>query len=92
MYMWIDPFLFNTDYIAKIEFTKTSIRLSTDIKFNFFSIEIFQLQQGIAIIPKTVTPSRLKENMNIFDFSLTNEEMASIAKLGTHQRVARFAE
>ncbi|XP_043518387.1 1,5-anhydro-D-fructose reductase-like [Frieseomelitta varia] len=50
------------------------------------------LQQGVAIIPKTVTPSRLKENMNIFDFSLTNEEMVSIDKIGTGQRVARFGD
>lgn len=53
---------------------------------------MFQLQQGVAIIPKTVTSSRLKENMNIFDFSLTNDEMASIDKIGTGQRVARFGE
>ncbi|CAD1475875.1 unnamed protein product, partial [Heterotrigona itama] len=52
----------------------------------------YVLQQGIAIIPKTVTSSRLKENMNIFDFSLTNDEMASIDKIGTGQRVARFGE
>ncbi|KAK1122832.1 hypothetical protein K0M31_009274 [Melipona bicolor] len=52
----------------------------------------YVLQQGVAIIPKTVTPSRLKENMNIFDFSLTNEEMASIDKIGTGQRVARFGD
>lgn len=57
-----------------------------------FFIKIFQLQQGIAIIPKSVTPSRLKENINIFDFSLTSEEMASIATIATGQRVARFAE
>lgn len=52
----------------------------------------YVLQQGVAIIPKTVTSSRLKENMNIFDFSLTNEEMASIDKIGTGQRVARFGD
>ncbi|KOX80213.1 Alcohol dehydrogenase [NADP(+)] A [Melipona quadrifasciata] len=52
----------------------------------------YVLQQGVAIIPKTVTPSRLKENMNIFDFFLTNEEMASIDKIGTGQRVARFGD
>lgn len=50
----------------------------------------YALQQGIAIIPKTVTQSRLKENMNIFDFSITDEEFAAVAKLATGQRVARF--
>ncbi|CAK9807888.1 Aldo-keto reductase family 1 member A1-A [Anthophora quadrimaculata] len=52
----------------------------------------YVLQQGIAIIPKTVTPSRLKENINIFDFSLTDEEMAAIASIGTGQRVSRFGD
>lgn len=66
-------------------------RLSTNIKYNLFFV-IFQLQQGIAIIPKTVTASRLKENLNICDFSLTNEEMATIASIGTGQRVSRFLE
>ncbi|KOC62648.1 Alcohol dehydrogenase [NADP(+)] A [Habropoda laboriosa] len=52
----------------------------------------YVLQQGIAIIPKTVTPSRLKENMSIFDFSLTDEEMATIASISTGQRVSRFGD
>ena len=52
----------------------------------------YAVQHGIAIIPKTVTPSRLKENMGIFDFSLSTEEMNSIAALATGQRVARFID
>lgn len=58
----------------------------------FTGSKTFQLQQGIAIIPKTVTPSRLKENMDIFDFSLTPEEVDAVAKIGTGQRVARLGE
>ncbi|XP_076174185.1 aldo-keto reductase 1B-like [Ptiloglossa arizonensis] len=50
------------------------------------------LQQGIAIIPKSVTPSRLKENIEIFDFSLTPDEMEAISKIGTGQRVAQFRD
>lgn len=52
----------------------------------------YVLQHGIAIIPKTVTPSRLRENMNIFDFVLTDEEMTTIASIGTGQRVSRFSD
>lgn len=52
----------------------------------------YVLQQGIAIIPKTVTASRLKENIDIFDFSLTPEEVDAVAKIGTGQRVARFGD
>lgn len=50
----------------------------------------YVLQQGVAVIPKTVTTSRLKENMDIFDFSLTADEMADIEKVGTGERVAPF--
>lgn len=50
----------------------------------------YVLQQGVAVIPKTVTTSRLKENMDIFDFSLTADEMAAIEKIGTGERVAPF--
>lgn len=51
----------------------------------------YVVQQGAAIIPKTVTPSRLKENMDIFDFSLTDEEVAAISTIGNGKRVASFA-
>nr|XP_031843049.1 bifunctional protein STORR-like [Nomia melanderi] len=47
-------------------------------------------QQGVAIIPKTVTPSRLKENIDIFDFSLTAEEMAAIATIASGARISSF--
>lgn len=36
------------------------------------------VQQGIVVIPKSSNPERLKENISIFDFCLTSEEMASI--------------
>ncbi|XP_020295785.1 1,5-anhydro-D-fructose reductase-like, partial [Pseudomyrmex gracilis] len=48
-------------------------------------------QNGVAPIPKSVTKSRIKENMEIFDFSLTNDEINAIRKLSTGDRVAGFA-
>ncbi|XP_043289653.1 uncharacterized protein [Venturia canescens] len=48
-------------------------------------------QQGAAPVPKSVTKSRIEENMKIFDFSLTDEEMKTIESLGTGERVAAFA-
>lgn len=74
------------DHPKVIELSKKYNKTSAQIVLRYI------LQQGIAIIPKSVTPSRLKENINIFDFSLTNEEMASIATIATGQRVARFAD
>jgi diketogulonate reductase-like aldo/keto reductase len=39
------------------------------------------LQQGIIVIPGTSKPERLKENMSIFDFTLSDAEMAEIRAL-----------
>ena len=50
----------------------------------------FQLQQGAAPIPKSVTKSRIKENFEIFDFELTSGEISTIESLGTGERVAAF--
>ncbi len=44
------------------------------------------VQRGTAVIPKTSQPHRLVENLDIFDFELTSEEMQAIAKLDRNQR------
>ena len=36
------------------------------------------LQHGVAPLPKSVTPSRIKDNTNVFDFVLSAEDMAVI--------------
>lgn len=36
------------------------------------------VQQGIAIIPKTWELKHLKENINLFDFELNQEDMSTI--------------
>jgi diketogulonate reductase-like aldo/keto reductase len=41
----------------------------------------FLLQQGIALIPRTSRVERLKENLAIFDFELTDADMTEIAAL-----------
>lgn len=46
----------------------------------------WHLQNQIIAIPKSVTPSRLKENADIFDFELTQTEMEMIAALNQNQR------
>jgi 2,5-diketo-D-gluconate reductase A len=43
----------------------------------------WQLQRGIVVIPKSVKRSRMVENMSVFDFVLTDEQMGRIGALDT---------
>ncbi|MEW2569990.1 aldo/keto reductase [Streptomyces sp. NPDC047070] len=40
-------------------------------------------QRGVVAIPKSVRADRMAENLDVFDFELTGEQMASIAALDT---------
>jgi 2,5-diketo-D-gluconate reductase A len=46
----------------------------------------WHLQQGRQAIPKSVTPSRIQENIDIFDFALTADQLAAIDALDTGVR------
>jgi 2,5-diketo-D-gluconate reductase A len=47
----------------------------------------WHLQIGNVVIPKSVTPSRISENIDVFDFELTDEDLAAIARLDRGQRL-----
>ena len=43
----------------------------------------WHLQRGIVVIPKSVHKERMKENLSVFDFTLSDEDMAAIRSLDT---------
>ncbi len=43
----------------------------------------WQLQRGIVVIPKSTHKERMAQNLDVFDFTLTNEDMQAIAALDT---------
>lgn len=45
------------------------------------------LQRNIFMIPKSVTPERIKENYDVFDFELSEEDMQIIRKLNKGRRI-----
>ncbi len=47
----------------------------------------WDLQNGVVTIPKSVNPSRIASNAQVFDFELSAEEMARISALNTDTRI-----
>lgn len=47
----------------------------------------WHIQLGIVAIPKSANPNRIKENINIFDFELSQDEVAAITALDNGVRV-----
>lgn len=43
----------------------------------------YLIQLNIGVLPKTTSVDRMKENFNIFDFELTNDEMVILSKMDT---------
>jgi 2,5-diketo-D-gluconate reductase B len=41
------------------------------------------VQQNVSAIPRTSRLERLSENIDIFDFALSDEEMAAISQMGS---------
>jgi diketogulonate reductase-like aldo/keto reductase len=46
----------------------------------------WHLQRGRSVIPKSTKPTRIAENIDVFDFDLTTDELAAIDALDTGQR------
>jgi 2,5-diketo-D-gluconate reductase A len=46
----------------------------------------WHLQQGLIVLPKSVTPARIAENIDVFGFQLDDEDMATIAGMESGYR------
>ena len=46
----------------------------------------WHIQMGFIVIPGSKNPDHVRENFNIFDFALTDDEMGEIAKLNKNVR------
>ena len=46
----------------------------------------WHLQTGHVVIPKSVTPSRIRENLDVFGFELTADDVKAIETLETGER------
>lgn len=48
------------------------------------------VQKGIAVIPKSTNPERVKQNLDVFNFELSSEDMERLSKLDINQRLLQF--
>ena len=58
-------------------------------KYNKTNVQIilrWHIQKGNVVFPKSTNPLHIKENFDIFNFNLTNEEMNEIDKMGKTKR------
>ena len=67
--------LFQNEVLAKIGAAHDKTTAQVMLRWN--------LQRGVVVIPKSVHRERMEENLDVFDFELTSDEMAQIAALDT---------
>lgn len=67
---------------GKLLTDKTLIRIGENHKKSAAQVMIkYQIQRGVSVIPRSISKERLKENLNVFDFNLTSDEINEIEKL-----------
>jgi 2,5-diketo-D-gluconate reductase A len=46
----------------------------------------WHVERGFIVFPKSVTPARIRENIGIFDFELSGEDVEAISALNRNER------
>ncbi|UXI19769.1 lysine-specific histone demethylase [Sarcoptes scabiei] len=52
----------------------------------------YQIQRGLAVLPKSITPDRIKQNFDVFDFRLSSEDIAIIDSFDRNYRFLSLAQ
>jgi diketogulonate reductase-like aldo/keto reductase len=77
--------------IMKGDVNKIELLQQLALKYNKTAVQIvlrWDIQKGVVTIPKSVTPERIISNADIFDFNLTEKEVAQIDKLDKNNRLS----
>ena len=71
---------------------KSEVLATIGAKYNKTAAQValrWLTQRGIVAIPKSSHKERMAQNIDIFDFSLSNDDMAQIAKMNQHDAGTR---
>ncbi|MCC2089387.1 aldo/keto reductase [Mammaliicoccus sciuri] len=47
----------------------------------------WNIDENIVVIPKSITPSRIEENLNVFDFELSEDQLSRLNALNKDERI-----
>jgi len=78
------------NYASKVDLLNNEVMLRIAKKHNFTVAQValkWQVQRGVIVIPKSVTPHRVVENISIANLVLDQQDMDDIGKLHTGYRL-----